>query len=338
MWKTLRLENEDVTNLLARTENHFFDFKDKTDVAKCTKTASAFANADGGELVIGIRDAKESNRVSNLFSSQEDANGCISAICDIFKDGPEYLDIEFFQIKNGFCLHLTIQKTPYLVKSSDNRVFKRQNAQDREQKASDITKLELEKGVRSFEDSKVEAVPSEIARNKIIEDFLKHAVPHSSLDDMLKRERLLVDDHLRACALLLFDENPQSLLPQSAVKLYRYRTLASEGDRQDLVGQPESIEGPIYSQIYDAVRRTKEMVEQIPKLGDSGLTSIKYPEEAIHEVICNAVLHRDYSISDNVHIRVFDNRIEVESPGKLAGTVTVTNILKQRFARNKKIV
>jgi ATP-dependent DNA helicase RecG len=74
------------------------------------------------------------------------------------------------------------------------------------------------------------------------------------------------------------------------------------------------------------------------KVGEKGLELIRYPEEAIHEILTNAVLHRDYSILADVHIRVFDNRIEIESPGKLPGHVTVQNILKAQYARNGAIV
>ena len=65
---------------------------------------------------------------------------------------------------------------------------------------------------------------------------------------------------------------------------------------------------------------------------------IEYPEETLHEIITNAVLHRDYSIATDIQIRIFDNRVEVESPGKLPGYVTVENILDSQSARNPKIV
>lgn len=69
-----------------------------------------------------------------------------------------------------------------------------------------------------------------------------------------------------------------------------------------------------------------------------GLIPVKYPQEAIHEIVTNAVIHRDYSITDDIHIRVFDNRVEVLSPGTLPGHVTAENILSERFARNPSIV
>jgi ATP-dependent DNA helicase RecG len=58
----------------------------------------------------------------------------------------------------------------------------------------------------------------------------------------------------------------------------------------------------------------------------------------LHEIITNAVLHRDYSVADDVHIRIFDNRIEVQSPGRLPAHVTIGNILEERFSRNGVLV
>ena len=66
--------------------------------------------------------------------------------------------------------------------------------------------------------------------------------------------------------------------------------------------------------------------------------TVEYPEETLHEIITNAVLHRDYSIPDDIHIRVYDNRVEVESPGSLPGHITPKNILDERFARNGNLV
>jgi len=136
---------------------------------------------------------------------------------------------------------------------------------------------------------------------------------------------------------VLFDDNPQAAIPQASAKLYRYKSINKEGAREELAFQPITIEGPAVTLIADAVKRTISLIEDIPTLGSGGLESIKYPREAIHEVICNAVIHRDYSIHDYIHVRIFDNRVEIESPGRVPGPVTVENIIRQRFARNKKL-
>jgi ATP-dependent DNA helicase RecG len=80
------------------------------------------------------------------------------------------------------------------------------------------------------------------------------------------------------------------------------------------------------------------MIEGIQIMGPSGLEDVKYPPETLHEIITNAVLHRDYAVSDDVHVRVFDNRVEVESPGRLPAHVTPQNVLDERFARNPTLV
>jgi ATP-dependent DNA helicase RecG len=79
-------------------------------------------------------------------------------------------------------------------------------------------------------------------------------------------------------------------------------------------------------------------VEKIKRLGEHGLEKISYPQETLHEIITNAVIHRDYSIADDIHVRIFDNRIEVQSPGRLPAHVTIKNILDERYARNGAIV
>ena len=150
-WTVFELKAEDIVEMLTLEENHFRDFKDKDNVAKISKTASAFANADGGELFIGVRDREEDDRLSRLFINQEQANGCVASVYDLFADGPEFISCRFLKVDTrGLVLYIVIQKTPFVVKSSEGRVFKRQNAQDREVKApTEIARLELEKGVEA---------------------------------------------------------------------------------------------------------------------------------------------------------------------------------------------
>jgi len=340
LWEIVHLNAQQLADTAAQEESHFLDFKDSRSIVKIEKTAAAFANADGGELYVGIGDHSEADRYVSLFSNLEQANQCVAQVMNMFNNGLEYVGCEFLSCDNkGYAALFTIQKTPFVVRTSAQKTYRRQNAQDRELTSPhDLTRLELEKGVQSFEDSIVDATEADLTHAKTMDMFLTNVVPASNLPVFLQKERLAKDGKLRACALVLFDDNPQSLLPHSAIKVYRYQTLAEEGDREDLVAQPITIEGCAYDIIHEAVAKTKEIVETIPKLSTSGFMAIKYPEEAIHEVICNAVLHRDYSLNDYVHVRIFDNRIEVESPGKLAGPVTIRNILTQRFARNKKIV
>jgi ATP-dependent DNA helicase RecG len=170
-------------------------------------------------------------------------------------------------------------------------------------------------------------------------DFMLEVVPHQDPEKWLRKQMLVIDDKPTVAGALLFAEEPQALLPKRCgIKVYRYRTVEDEGTRESLDGVPSTIEGSAYRQVYAAVAATKSIVEGIRRMTPQGLVSIEYPEETLHEIITNAVLHRDYSIPDDIHIRVYDNRIEVESPGTLPGHITPLNILDERFARNGNVV
>lgn len=177
-----------------------------------------------------------------------------------------------------------------------------------------------------------------ILESPIFANLFNEIVPRSTPEKWLRKQRVLVGESSTVCAELLFSEEPQAVLPKSAIKIYRYKTSNEEGTRDALDGKPLSVEGPAYNIITKAVLKTIEITEKVPLLGQFGFEKISYPKDALHEVITNAVIHRDYSIKDDIHIRIFDNRVEVQSPGILPGHVTVENILDERFARNPKIV
>jgi ATP-dependent DNA helicase RecG len=139
--------------------------------------------------------------------------------------------------------------------------------------------------------------------------------------------------------VLLFADEPQAALPKrSAIKVFRYATREEGVDRETLAFDPLSIEGPIYDLISKAVSTTKEIVQGIKRVGEAGLEEVSYPDETLHEIITNAVLHRDYSHQTDVQIRIYDDRIEVESPGRFPGHITAANVLTEQFARNPKLV
>jgi len=177
-----------------------------------------------------------------------------------------------------------------------------------------------------------------VTESDTIRQFVKHVVPNAEPKEFLRKQNLIRNGKPTVAAVLLFADEPQAALPKRAgVKLYRYKTTGA-ATRETLAGHPKSIEGCANDLIKESVRQTKEMVEGIQKLGPKGLEEVKYPDETMHEIVANAVLHRDYSIVADVLIRVFDNRVEIESPGLLPGHVTVKNIRNQQFARNGAIV
>lgn len=131
---------------------------------------------------------------------------------------------------------------------------------------------------------------------------------------------------------------PSAILSKKcAIKITRYNT-SEEIPQREHLEQQFTIEGDIYNQIYQSLDKVKNIVDDLKILGEENLVGANYPIEAIQEIIVNAVLHRDYNISDDVHILIFNNRIEVRSPGSLPGYITPENILEERFSRNPTLV
>ena len=201
-----------------------------------------------------------------------------------------------------------------------------------------LARLKLDKGIESFEGQTVDVDLSVVSESDTLNGFVKQVVPNVPPGKFLKKQLLVKSGKPVVTAVLLFADEPQAALPKrSGVKLFRYRTGAN-ASRETLHETPKSIEGPAYDLIKRSVQETVALVEGIQKLGPSGLEPVKYPFETLHEIVTNAVLHRDYSIVSDVQIRVFDNRVEVESPGLLPGHVTTKNILDEQFARNGSLV
>ena len=158
----------------------------------------------------------------------------------------------------------------------------------------------------------------------------------------MKKQRLIrkeVSNYLPTLAgVLLYADNPSTIISKKcAVKINRYDTSDPEPLREHLK-QQFTIEGPLIEQINESLRHIQVIIESISILGEKGLEKPKYPTEAIKEILVNALIHRDYNISDDIQVFIYNNRIEVKNPGRLPGHITISNILDQRFARNPAIV
>lgn len=343
-YNIISLNEKDISRILNLDEDHFHDLKGKRiSPAKLTESISSFANSSGGDIFLGIEE--KNKRVGKYrswegFSSIEDANAHIQTV-DSLSPLSNHYDIVFLQhyLLKTYVMQITIMKSTDIIYATNGLPYIRRGAQklpvDTPEK---LRRLELDKGIIQFENEPVkDSILDEILESHVYLNFLESVVPSVDKNVWVKKQKLCKDNTPNVAGILLFSEEPQISLPKrSAIKIFRYKT-SGVADRDMLDEQPITIEGCIYDQIYSAVAKTKEIAEKMKKIG-VGFENIEYPEETLHEIITNAVIHRDYSIATDTQIRIFDNRIEVESPGKLPGHVTIKNILDEQSARNPKIV
>ncbi|KGK59387.1 ATP-dependent DNA helicase RecG [Xanthomonas cannabis pv. phaseoli] len=342
---TKKLTDEELALLLEFRESHFLDFKSsEISPASLTKTVSALCNTSGGEIFIGLEEVETTDGPSlewSGFATEEDANAHLDTVEKLSPLGKHY-SAEFLSHEGqpGLVLHLLAKKVKNIVFASSGKPYVRRSAQNLAlNDAAALRQLEYDKGIVSFEDEKLDYKLDRITNSTIIIDFLLSVFPSAEPEEFLDKQEIIVEGAPTVAATLLFHELPQApLAKRSSIKILRYKTKNDEGERDTLAFDPLTVEGPAYNLIYEAVEKTKSLVEEIKKVTPDGLVSISYPHEALHEIVTNAVLHRDYSIQTDVQIRIFDNRIEIESPGRLPGHVTVERITKTQAARNPKMV
>ncbi|AIQ34690.1 hypothetical protein R50345_08740 [Paenibacillus sp. FSL R5-0345] len=341
------LSEAEAIEIINEEESHFMDFKSKRITGKdLQKIVCAFANADGGEVFVGIEDDGDTLDRWIGFNNQEESNQLIQTISIDIKPSIPVI-FEYYRIsgapEKGLVLKINVAKSAEIHYTSDTKVFVRKGAQKLPLDAEKITNLKLSKGLLSFEDQIILGYTGEeLSESEALLSFLESYSPITSSHDFLKKQRLIRKHEENfsptVAGTLLYADNPSAILPKKcAVKIVRYDTSEIEPRREHLKEQ-FTVEGHLMSQITESLSIIQKVIENVRILGDKGLENTKYPTEAIKEIVVNALIHRDYNISDDVQILIFNNRIEVKNPGRLPGHITIDNILEERFARNSNIV
>ena len=343
-FSSVRLSPEDVQRILSLEESWAMDKKSKDILpSKLSNTVSAFANASGGEIYVGLSHGENKNEYYwDGFSVMEECNQIVEVISALF---PNYDDCRFefcYDDADVIVLHITIQKTLKVIRATNGKAYLRIGVQNIPQETQEqIRQMEYDKGIYSYEDELTACTYTDICNSTVLKRFIQQVVPRTNSFDWLKSQFLMDAHHrIKVAGVVLYSETPQAVIPKhSGIRILKYHTDLAEGTRETLDnGFPISIEGDIYSIIVSAVEKTKRIVEESSVVNKSGFISKVYPDVTLHEIITNAVLHRDYSIAEDVQIRIYTNRIEVESPGKLPGHITTENILIEQFSRNPRIV
>src|SRR6266545_7897039 len=207
---TIAISAEEFAKIASKQEGHFLDFKGiAVAPAKLTRTLSAFANAAGGELFLGVSEDKSRNEMLwSGFKREEDANGHVQAFEQFFPSGA-YFRYEFLTSPGttGAILHCEIFKTPDMRPASDGIHYIRRGAQNLPQSTPEqITRLKYDKGLSSYEDVLLNAGISEIANSSEVIGFMIEVVPLAEPEKWLAKQQLIVNGKP---TVVLFSDEPQ---------------------------------------------------------------------------------------------------------------------------------
>ncbi len=338
-----------ITALLGVPESRALDFKRiSAKHGRMIETVCAFANSEGGLLAIGVEDAKQmkpgTKPESRLFGIEENAEAFDDFRRQVMaRFSPAIERLHWMRLpctlRDGSAGHvvlLRVEKSERVHTVIGDGTWTRMDASNREMNAVEIADLSYRRGVRS---AAAETVPVSLDL-LVTETWRRFAVSRGlktgSFAEQLQRIGLaeLTGSEVRPtrAAVLLFADEPGSLLAahdsRADIRLMVYDgKTAVPGATPNLRKSPKTIRGPLIEQIDAAVRTVLDELSHGLTLSSSGFkTKHVYPERVVKEAIVNAVIHRDYRLNRDIFIRVFDDRIEIESPGAFPGNITVANI------------
>lgn len=332
-------------------ENKYFDRKSaKIKVADLAPLISAFANADGGTVVIGISDKKRTLEGVNDFGADK-INDLLNAPKDCCKPMPRYKE-EFIDIINDkgepdrlLLLHI-FSSVDQVIRTVNDETWLRIGDKTRHMLGENLRNLEYSKSTRHYED--------EINENARISDLdgellkrYKERIDAVDIDtkQVLQARGFIVNrdgkKYLTNAAVLLFAKNIRQFYPNCRIRFIRYDGTTAESGTRLNITKDVNIEYPLLRIIDKAKEFIGTQLREFTTLDTTTgkfKTVAEYPEFAWQEGIVNAVTHREYALSGNfIKVSMYDDRLEIESPGKLPDIVTVDNIRETRYSRNSTI-
>lgn len=343
--------NEDVNEEFLRfsKESQKFDRKSaKIDIKDIANTIAGFANADGGILALGIKDDGTLEGFKD-FPNKE--NDILSKLSNFLKIVPE-IKSEKLNILNSdnnedFILLIYIE-TSYnsLIRNVKDEVYLRRGDSTIKLNDEEIQILKVDRPELSYEDQLV--LESSIADIDIeMVNFYKEKI--GALDknylDVLRARGFLKKakngiEYLTNAGVILFSKDPSIIFPSTRIRVIKYEgTFAKTGENLNTI-KDESFRMPLYKAIIATQNFIRTQLRDFNHLTTEGIFEKvpEYPEFAWIEGLTNACIHRNYAMhGECIKIFIFDDRMEIRSPGKLAGLVTLKNMKTVRYARNPKI-
>ncbi len=314
-------DEEEIKDLIQKGESENVEFKTSlSDWKRIVETISAFANTNGGHLIVGVENR---GRIRGVKIGKDSIENLTNRIIQN-TDPKVYPAIKIVKVagKNIIVISVKdVQNKPYLA---FGKGFKRIGKSTHQMSRDEYERMILEKHKKDIRfDNKIceEATLKDIDRNRV-KWFLKEAKKqrrlkiseNASLKEIFVKLKLLKDGKLTNAAGLLFAKDP--LFLQSEVKCIRFSGNEPVKPYIDF----QSIEGTVFDLIDNAqdfvLRNIRKAIWLTPGKVQRE-EKYEYPPDAIREAIVNAVAHRNYDSPSKVQVRIFDDRIEIWNPGEL---------------------
>jgi len=331
------------TTLFRAGPGQLIEYLPDLDADALAETLVAFANGDGGTIVLGVDSAGKP--IGSVYP--EDVEGVLRR-AELMCRPPIHTGWEQIDLSGASVVAVSVARSPELHSLADGRVVIRMGAHNRPLGGDAIRQLAATKSSADFESEAVPGVLRSDLDDEIIAEYLVKRAERqrrpieAPVDEVLREIGALTDrDEVTTVGLLLFGKAPQRFLPQSGLVFVKFSGTEPRGEG-GLPGydRREEIGGPLARVIETTWRLMRgEMRDGAVVKGLEREERPEYPLFAVREALVNAVCHRDYRVKGRrIEIRMFTDRLEVISPGGLPGFMTVDNLVEEHFSRNPRLV
>ena len=342
---------------IALGESHFREFKSglqgipgekvkrsiKSIGADIAETLVAFANADGGELLVGVEDSGEISGL-NRFSEKE-IEKLTQAPAARIHDATPLPTVKTHRMKLGdyLVLYFAVPKsTKFVHITSDGRCLQRSDLES-VPVASEIIQFDRKEELsREFDRHFVDGVSAEdlnLDLVKVVADQLvKGMSPEKCLQYLELAEYGMSQLRLRKAALLLFAKEPARWHPRLQIRIMKVDGSEIRTGEDYNVVSDNTVSGNII-ELVDAAWESLRPNLVHTKFDASGRFAQKsiYPELACKEALLNSIAHRNYADEGRgVEVFIFDDHLEINNPGGLLSTIRIEDISNQTGAHQSR--
>ncbi len=313
------------------------------DPQQIAETLIAFANSEGGTIVLGVHD----NGTIGEMLMEEEAEGALRAALSICRP-PVLTEWIEQQTPAGAIVLLRVERSSELHTLADGRALVRTSGENRPLTGGELQVLTANKSISDFETDPVPGAKREDLDDLVIEEYLEKRQQRSPRGNPLPKNTLLQQINAitengtpTVTGMLLFGKEPQLYLPQSRAIFVKFADTQPRGPEGSFgYGRREEIGGSLARIIERAWRVIwEEMDKQAIVKGLQREEQVEYPPFAVREALVNAVCHRDYKLrGSSIEIRMYTDRMEIISPGGLPAYITVDNIVDEHYSRNPRLV
>lgn len=329
-------------------ENLYLDRKRaKISLQDLANEIASFANANGGVIAVGITDDGIIEGFNNVGTQK--MNDCQKVVSNYLKPAPFY-QVEIVNIKNkdnvddNILLFHIEPALNFIVRNNKDEVYCRQGDSSIKLTSDQIRSLEYERRERDFETEILEDTSIKDIDEDIMKLYQEKLNTDASFEEILKARGFLRERngnfHLTKAGMLLFGKNPSVYLPSARVRVLKFEGNEFQVGTAMNIVKDRTFDSCLYKTIEQAREFINSQLREFTHLTKDGIfeTVPEYPEFAWYEGLVNAVTHRDYTnTGEHITVKLYDDRLEIYSPGKLGGFVTLDTMKTKRYSRNPQI-